>query len=104
MTVSPTATGAVVPKQDCDLPLEHLQVQVRHRHLRSERLPQPLNGDAAPLFDLLGELCADRFHLRARHHLAVDETFILLHPPLPLVGVSIVMERGCQPNDSLVSG
>ena len=28
--------------------------------------------------------------------LAVDETVILLHPPLPLVGVPIVMERGCQ--------
>ena len=36
--------------------------------------------------------------------LAVDETVILLHPPLPLAGVSIVMERGCQQNDSLVRG
>ena len=25
--------------------------------------------------------------------IAVDETVILLHPPLPLVGVSIVMDR-----------
>ena len=33
---------------------------------------------------------------------AIDETVILLHPPLPLVGVSIVMERECQQNDSLV--
>ena len=30
--------------------------------------------------------------------LAVGETVILLHPPLPLVGVSIAMERGCQQN------
>ena len=29
-------------------------------------------------------------------HLAVDETVILLHPPLHLVGVSVVMERGRQ--------
>ena len=35
---------------------------------------------------------------------AIDETVILLHPPLHLVGVSIVMERGCQQNDSLVDG
>ena len=28
--------------------------------------------------------------------LAIGETFILLHPPLPLVGVFIWMERGCQ--------
>ena len=36
---------------------------------------------------------------------AVDETsVILLHPPLPLVGVSIVMERERQQNDSLVNG
>ena len=27
------------------------------------------------------------------------ETIIILHPPLPLVGVSIWMERGCQLND-----
>ena len=32
---------------------------------------------------------------------AVDETVILLHPPLPSVGVSIVMERERQQNDSL---
>ena len=37
-------------------------------------------------------------------HLAIDETVILLHPPLPLVGVSIVMERERQQNDSLVNG
>ena len=35
---------------------------------------------------------------------AVDETVILLHPPLPLVGVSTVMERERQQNDSLVNG
>ena len=28
--------------------------------------------------------------------LAVGETVILLHPLLPLVGVSIRVERGCQ--------
>ena len=31
--------------------------------------------------------------------LAVGETALLLHPPLPLVGVSTGMERGCQHND-----
>ena len=36
--------------------------------------------------------------------IAVGETVILLHPPLPLVGVSIVVERGCQQNDSLADG
>ena len=36
--------------------------------------------------------------------IAVDETVILLHSPLPLVGVSIVMERERQQNDSLVNG
>ena len=33
--------------------------------------------------------------------LAVGETVILLHPPLRLVGVSIVMERRCQQNDTV---
>ena len=32
---------------------------------------------------------------------AAGETVILLHPPLPLAGASIAMERGCQTNDSL---
>ena len=36
--------------------------------------------------------------------LAVDESVILLHPPLPSVGVSKVMERERQQNDSLVNG
>ena len=36
--------------------------------------------------------------------LAVGETVILLQPPLPLLGVSIAMERGCQQNDSLADG
>ena len=35
---------------------------------------------------------------------AVDETGILLHPPLPSAGVSIAMERGCQQNNRLVDG
>ena len=35
---------------------------------------------------------------------AVGEIVILLHPPLPLVGVSIVMERECQQSDSLADG
>ena len=38
------------------------------------------------------------------HRLAVDKTFILLHLPLPLVGVSIVMERERHQNDSLADG
>ena len=35
---------------------------------------------------------------------AVDETAILLHPLLPLVGISIVMERERQQLDSLADG
>ena len=44
---------------------------------------------------------------RARHrvHLAVSETVIVLHPPLPLVGVSTGGERERQQNDrTLVNG
>ena len=35
---------------------------------------------------------------------AVGETVILLHPPLPLVGVSIAIERERHQNDSLADG
>ena len=45
---------------------------------------------------------ARRFYTPARSQVAVDETVILLHPPLPLVGVSIGMERELQQHDSLV--
>ena len=37
-------------------------------------------------------------------NLAVGETVILLHPPLPLAGVSIETMRECQQNDSLADG
>ena len=36
--------------------------------------------------------------------LAVGETDILLHPPVPLSGVSIGINRGCHQNDSLADG
>ena len=37
--------------------------------------------------------------------IAVGETSgILLHPPLPLAGVSMVMKRGCQHNHSIADG
>ena len=35
---------------------------------------------------------------------AVGEAVTLLHPPLPLVGVSIETTRGCQQNDSPADG
>ena len=34
----------------------------------------------------------------------VDETVILLTPPVPLSGVPIGIKRGCRQNDSLVNG
>ena len=35
---------------------------------------------------------------------AVDETVILLYPPLPLAGISTETERECEQNDSLADG
>ena len=40
----------------------------------------------------------------SRQPVAIGETVILLQPPLPLVGVSMGMERWCQQNDSLAEG
>ena len=42
--------------------------------------------------------------LARRRRLAVGETVILLHRPLPSAGVSIAMERERQQNDSLANG
>ena len=55
----------------------------------------------------LGELrtqCQREARTEAARLVAVGGTVILLHPPLTLVGVSIVMARGCQQNDSLADG
>ena len=35
---------------------------------------------------------------------AVGETVIVLHPPLPFAGVSIGIKRGCHQNNSLADG
>ena len=40
-------------------------------------------------------------HQQLRGRLAVGETVIWWHPPVPLVGVSIWINRGCRQNDSL---
>ena len=41
---------------------------------------------------------------RGEKGIVVGETVILLHPPLPVAGVSIGMERECQQNDSIANG
>ena len=66
-----------------------------------ERWEQPLNGwlgaDPAEPGAVPDRVLALVAGLGAC--LAVGETVILLHPVLPLVGVSIGMKRGCQQND-----
>ena len=52
-----------------------------------------------------GHLLRQPAQLPARRgRLAVGETVILLHPPLPLAGVSIETMRECQQNDGLADG
>ena len=65
-----------------------------------EQPAQRLHRQRVQVDLLLGHCCGDA----AEAELAVDETVIPLHPPLPLVGVSIAMERERQQNDSLVNG
>ena len=71
------------------------RLEARHRLLIVGQLVIRRGGPAVP---------AGEVRLDLDTPVAVDETVIPLHPPLPLVGVSIVMERGCQQNDSLVRG
>ena len=49
-------------------------------------------------------LVLDRGQLGQLGLVVGESSVILLHPPLPLVGVSIVMMRECQQNDSLADG
>ena len=74
-----------------------------------EALPQLLPVESARAVPV--ELVEGRLDLRAAVRvavlplrLAVGKTVILLHLPLPLVGVSTVMERERQGNDSLANG
>ena len=70
--------------------------QAGHEHIRSGRSAgsiQQIGHEKLELFELDGPL-----------DVAVGETVILLQPPLPLVGVSMWMERGRQQNDSLADG
>ena len=53
----------------------------------------------------IGTLLMVRRTRRTRNTCAVGESYvILLHPPLPLAGVSIAMERERQQNDSTLAG
>ena len=55
------------------------------------RKPRPCTGGVFRESDF-----AERVPWNNRHAIVPDETVILLHPPLPLVGFSIGTERGCQ--------
>ena len=52
--------------------------------LRTDGRPQPFGAEGAGL--------------------AVGETVIWWHPPVPSLGVSIAINRGCRQNDSLAGG
>ena len=62
-----------------------------------------LVGGAGETLTSLLLLCGNYYPWSAAK-VAVDETVILLRPPLPLAGVSIGMERERQKNDSHVNG
>ena len=87
----------------CDALHEHQTARITSDLWRPRRFYiNPHLTDAMPLHDAASRIAAGMRGMWAR--LAPDETVILLHPPLPLVGVSIVMEREGQQIDSLVNG
>ena len=75
------AAAAVVP---CSSSLPHLLLRLRPAHTVHNQLRWCLTPTQPTV--------------------AVGETVILLHPPLPLLGFSTGMERGCQQTDSLADG
>ena len=86
------------------LPLQSLPAPRPPRcceHCQSAHCPGPSTVCLTRLLHTSTNSLAPR---RAVCRLAIDETVILLHPPLPLVGVSMGMKRGRQQNDSLVRG
>ena len=74
----------------------------RRRNARSEAAPAGTQAPAqstlaaAPARCLIAATTAQQICSVVTRSVAVGETVILLmHPPLPLAGVSIWMERGC---------
>ena len=86
---------------------------VRLEHPLTERAAQPMTcvttattgypGHRRRRVHLAARCWAD-LGIRTRARLAVGETVIPPHTPLPSAGASMWMERGCQQNDSLVNG
>ena len=71
------------------------------RRVPEDRGAQLVQGGLENEGDVAAGDAADQ---RVARGLAAGETVILLHPHLPLVGASTVMERRCQQNDSLADG
>ena len=59
------------------------------------------DGLKSPHGSAVGQTNINHHHQRSS---GLSDGEILLHPPLPIVGVSIAMERECQHDDSLVNG
>ena len=77
----------------------------RHRQKLCAQGSQAALQGGALTCSTVGRSAVSRSPTSSPSNLAVDESsVILLQPPLPLVGVSIVMERERQQNDSLVRG
>ena len=77
-------------------------VLVFQRLLRRRRPRNRRGGSSAGCTSTTAERALGSSHPPAR--LAVDETVVLLHPPLHLSGVSIATERERQQNESLANG
>ena len=92
MTGSSTASGAPLDqqRQACTW------LQPRHA-VAAEESPTQRDQLSCGCREQLHHRCVET-HLRRRR-----ETAILLQPPLPSVGVSIGMERGCRQNDNRTS-
>ena len=85
--------------------LVHEAISVAVLALR--RMPHRKPAACRRVLDVGGVAWADelgRLFALGGRSLAVGETVILLHPPLPVVGVSIAMGMDCQQNDSLADG
>ena len=72
--------------------LEQLEPEQQQEQQEQELKPEPRPDPVDPALHLC-EISAIQDATGA--WLAVAETVILLHPPLPLVGVTIWMKRGC---------
>ena len=100
LLLSPAPAAVKTPRRRLQISEVELTAYAKRRLFSAKGVLRFRVGDPAGELDQMVDVSATHLeHKRAATQVAVGETVILLHPPLPLAGVSIAMERERQQHD-----